>query len=388
MRRLVTSLPVLVVLLATSSASAAIKHWGAYGAGGFGVAQTPTVVPLPPEAGTIVKIDGGNAASYALSSAGTVWSVGKNGHGQLGDGTKSKTLTPVEAKFPAGTKIVAIGEGRSVGFAVDSTGQAWSWGRAPNEAPGRGEGDDQSLCLGHQRNDVLTPQPIPGLTKVRGVQGGATHVVWLMENGTVETCGANTLGQLGIGSSEPQASPTPVVVTGLSDVVEVSAGQATSCARTATGEVYVWGGDAHGQVGNGQQQETGISSPFHVPLPGKASEISCGGNYLANGSTLALVGGLVYGWGDNEKGQLGDGTTTDKASPTLSSQTILLGLKQVVTSGAYSLGVTGTGEVYGWGSNEEFTLAAPRKVKFSPAPLLIDTGASEVSGTAFDSVDR
>jgi alpha-tubulin suppressor-like RCC1 family protein len=388
MRRLVICVTLLSVLSAAVNASADIKRWGAYGSNTFDLQQSPTVEPVPAGHGSIVKVDGGNSATYALSSDGTLWAFGTNGRGQLGDGTKEKSATPIPVSFPAGIKIAAVGQGRAVAFAVDSTGQAWAWGRAPEESEEGEEGYAQSLCLGPQTRDVLKPQRVPGLNEARAVQGAATHVLWLMDNGTVKTCGANSLGQLGIGSETPSASTTPVLVPGLTNVVEVSAGQATSCALTAGGQVYVWGGDEHGQVGNGEERKTGVFSPYHVHLPGPASEISCGGNYLSNGSTLALVEGVVYGWGDDEEGQVGDGQRANKTSPSLASETTLLGLTQVVTAGEYSLGVNVAGEVYGWGSNEKFGLATSKKHRMYMEPQLIDTGASEVSATAFNSVER
>jgi alpha-tubulin suppressor-like RCC1 family protein len=392
---------VLLGLWTASAATANVSRWGAFGGRNYAVRRTPTPLHLPPEAGSIVKVDAGNAAGYMLSSNGSLWSVGQGEEGQLGNGSTKPSQTPVAVRFPPGTTIVAVGEARSSGFAVDSTGQAWSWGRMPKERRGH-EGSVSSLCLGQRRTgNVLTPQPIPGLTNVRAVQGGGTHVLWLMADGTVKACGANFFGQLGIGSTTPSSSTTPVAVQGLSNVAEVSAGRATSCALTSNGEVYAWGNDQWGQVGNGEPEEEGeegepeegeqqgsVASPFHVPLPGRASGISCGGNVASNGSTVAIVEGSAYGWGNDEHGQLGDGQTSNKSSPVLASNTAGLNLTQVITSGAYSLGITTTGDVYGWGSNSGFTLAAPQEIVFSMVPRFIDSGVAEVTGTAFDSMDR
>jgi alpha-tubulin suppressor-like RCC1 family protein len=388
MRRLVSVLVLVVALSGAGTAHAVVKRWGGYGSRGYGLRRKPVEVPTSPAKGEIVKVDGGNAASYALTSDGALWAFGKNGEGELGNGTTTPSLTPVQVKFPAGTDIVAIGEARSSGFAIDSTGQGWVWGRYPKKTRSlKNEEAVPSLCLGQHSGDVLTPQPVPGLTGVRAVQGGSTHVAWLTDEGTVETCGANNHGQLGTGSAEPTSSLTPVVVPGLTGVQEISAGQADTCARTGFGEVYVWGSDQHGQVGNGTEEEA-VFSPTRVPLPGPASEISCGGNLLTNGSAVALVNGVAYGWGDDESGQLGDGQTVNKTSPVVASETKSLKLTQIITSGAYSLGVNSEGNVYGWGSNEKLTIGAPGKVAMSLTPRLIDTGAVEVSGTAYDSVDR
>jgi alpha-tubulin suppressor-like RCC1 family protein len=364
----------LVLLALPSSALAEVSRWGAFGK--QAEQRTPSLVTGMEE--EVVKIDAGNASAYALTAKGAVLAWGPNEHGQLGDGTTTSSFDQaVRVHFPAGLRIVAIGEERASGFAVDSTGHAWAWG----------EGGYGSNCLGRGVTDVTEPHEIPLLTQVAAVQGGATHSIWLMTNGTVMMCGLNQDGELGTGEVGGSAYK-PVQVPGLSSVVEVSAGQDVSCARTASGAVFDWGSDEQGQVGNGVF-ESAVASPYEVPLPGAAKQISCGGNLPKNGSTLALLqNGAIYGWGADEQGQIGDAQTEDKAAPAKASALAGLGLTQVVASGECSLGVNAAGDVYAWGNDERHTLGTTQKVRMSLAPLLVDTEAVEVSGTAYDSADR
>ncbi len=379
-REMTRSIPavflVLLLLLAISpSASAAVDRWGAFGK--QEEQTTPSLVTGIEE--EIVKIDAGNASAYALTAGGAVLAWGPNEHGQLGNGTTEGSFNEVVRVdvHPGAVKIVAIGEERASGFAVDSGGHAWAWG----------EGAGGSNCLGKHVEDLAEPQKIPGLAGVAAVQGGATHSIWLMRDGTVMMCGLDKDGELGIGE-EGGNSYTPVQVPGLSNVVEVSAGQDVSCARTASGAVFDWGSDEQGQVGNGVF-EPAVSSPYRVPLPEAAKQISCGGNLPGNGSTLVMLQkGTVYGWGADGRGQLGDAQTEDKASPTRASVTAGFGLTQVVASGEYSLGLNAQGDVYAWGSNERHTLGTGQKGKVALTPVLVDTGAVEVSATAYDSADR
>lgn len=356
------------------AATAQVRRWGAFGS------QEEQLVPSPIAGieGEVVKIDAGNASSYALTATGVVWAWGPNEYGQLGDGTTEPSFDEaVRVRFPAGVRIVAIGEERASGFAVDSDGHAWAWG----------EGADGSDCLGKHAEDLTEPREILALSQVAAVQGGATHSVWLMHSGVVMMCGLNKEGELGIGEVSGISS-TPVQVHNLAGVVEVSAGQGVACARTSAGAVYDWGDDGQGQIGNGAFGEA-VSLPYKVPLPEAAKQISCGGNLPRNGSTLVLLQkGTVYGWGADESGQLGDGQTGDKPSPTPASATAKLGLTEIVTSGESSLGLDAKGDVYAWGSNKRHALGAAQKLKMSLTPLLIDTGAMEVSGTAYDSADR
>lgn len=392
-RKLICIVAFAAMLAVPGVASGTILRWGSYGNNNWGKRKAPSEVDFVSEPGPLVKIDAGNAESYALGSDGTEWAFGQNQQGQLGNGTvgnKHKYLKAAPVLFPAGTHIVAIGEGRAAGFAVDSNGQGWSWGRSPEKGKKETEARISSLCLGPVEEPVSIPEQVPGLTGVRAVQGGGTHVIWLTDEGTVKACGANQHGQLGDGTTTP--SLTPVTVQDLSEVVEISAGKGHSCARTASGEVFVWGDDVHGQVGNGEFKK-GVRLPYHVPLPGPASEVSCGGNGEHNSSTLVLVEGVIYGWGADEVDQVGDGQSSDKASPVVATETLGLGalgggIKQIVTSGESSLALLNNGDVYGWGSNEGWSLALPEASMLTASPFPITTEAVEISGTSYDALAR
>jgi len=361
---------VAVVSVFSASAFAAVKQWGS-DAGAHSL-PLPTVVE---SLENVTAVDASNLSDYVLESNGTIWAFGENGDGELGDGLSSPSLmSAVQVSFPAGVRIVAIGEAQNSGLAIDSTGQGWSWGQG-----------NVALCLGEDVGKTRTPQKVPGMTSALAVQGGEHHVLWLLKNGTIEACGTNRNGQLGQ-SSKVRKSGSPVAVPRLSGVVEISAGEKTSCARTSSGLVYDWGADYNGQIGNAVA-EPSVSEPFKVPLPGPASQISCGGNLPANGHALALVKGVVYGWGADAFGQVGDGQTTNKLAPVIATAVRTLGLKHVVASGGYSLGLNAAGNVYAWGSDAGEALGTG-KGESSIAPVLVDTGAAEISGTAQHSLDR
>jgi alpha-tubulin suppressor-like RCC1 family protein len=355
--------------MATPVAGAQLIRWGTYfgGDGGGFTQPLPTTVPGLEEG--VVALAASNSASYALKD-GAVFAFGDGGAGELGDGsTAASPATPVQVSFPAGVIVVSIGEAKNTGFAVDAAGQGWAWGG----------GEQGDLCLGKPATKkVLTPEKVPGITNAVAVAGGQNHVLWLLADGTVEACGTNEEGQLGVGESVGK-STTPVKVPGLSGVVEISAGNVTSAAREASGAVYMWGGDEAGQIGTGTEAE-GVFEPFHVPLPGPASEVSAGGDLGSNGHTLALVRGEVYGWGADNSGQIGDGVKANKPTP------VDTGLKfsTVVASGACSLGLSG-GELWAWGGNSGQALgtgAAGRQ----PDPGLVASGVSMISGTAMNSL--
>ncbi|HMD57362.1 MAG TPA: hypothetical protein VKG82_07830 [Solirubrobacteraceae bacterium] len=360
-RALASALGVLVLVPAfAASASAQVVEWG--GVGGV-IHDKPTAVRGLEEASII---DASNSSSYALAD-GAVWAWGENAQAQLGIGSRTVDhgAPPVKVKIPADVTIVAIGEAENNGFAVDSTGDAWAWG----------EKEGGTMCMRSHAQSIETPVLIPTLSKVVAVQGGEHHTIWLLSNGTVETCGHNAQGQLGVSGIEE--SSAPVLVPGLSEVEEVSAGERSSCARTKSGAIYDWGADNNGQVGNGETREA-VYEPYLVPLPGRATEVSCGGDVTGNGQTLALVNGEVYAWGADHAGQLGDGSRINKLSPVDTG----LHFKEVVTSGATSYGLDSSGHVWSWGSAETGDLGTGSK-KNSPVPVLVaDENVVAISATA------
>ena len=370
-------------LLLAGPASAQVYRWGTEGYNSTRL--VPLAVAGLREAPTVV--DASNASSYALEPDGSEWAWGAAGKGQLGDGNKvvkyADTAVPVD--FPERVKIVAIGEARSSGFAVDSTGQGWAWG----------EGGSAMFCPGTAGTDntpgIDIPQKVPGITDAVAVQGAETHVLWLLANGTVVGCGDNAHGQLGLPQSVKQATKA-TQVPGLTHVVELSAGTQHSLARTASGKVYGFGANKEGQLCLGKPANLAqnyVYAPIEIPLPGAASDISGGGNNTEeDGHSLFLVEGVPYGCGADEEGELGDGSTVIKYTPTVSSGLLTLGLTQVATAGETSVGLSSSGEVYTWGFDIYGDLGNGSETGLSLSPLPIASGGVEVSATSWNMIYR
>jgi alpha-tubulin suppressor-like RCC1 family protein len=352
--------------LCASAAPSPVVRWGSFGTSGG--AQRPTAVG---GLSNVTAVDASNASAYALESDGSVWAWGNNRAGQLGLEAQEIEASPneaVEVPLPAGVQAKAIGEAEFVGIAIDTTGHAWAWG-----------GSGPTACMGRFAGYELPPTEVPGIANAVAVQGGGHHTIWLLSNGTVETCGNNEDGQLGVPNIA--GSGSPVQVPGLSEVVEISGAERTACARTKSGAVYDWGADGDGQIGNGEETE-GVFKPFKVPLPGPASEVSCGGNVESDDFTLALVNGQVYGWGADGAGQVGDDKTENKLSPAATN----LHFAQVVAGGGTGYGLTSSGQVLSWGSAFESSLGTGRS-KNNPIPSLVDEGVESISATAHDEID-
>ena len=146
------------------------------------------------------------------------------------------------------------------------------------------------------------------------------------------------------GSASGTASVTVNAASGGLTFQSVSAGIFHSCGVTTAGEAYCWGIHGVGQLGDGIDTRSYVNVP--VAVVGGLTFQSVNAGYHSCGVTTA---GEAYCWGDNDYGQLGDGTGTDSNVPVA----VVGGLTfQSVTAGQdHSCGVTTAGEAYCWGDN-------------------------------------
>src|SRR6185503_311942 len=158
-----------------------------------------------------------------------------------------------------------------------------------------------------------TPVQVSGLTNVIAVSSGGTHTLALKSDGTVWAWGNNTYGQVGLGSDFSNRL-TPVQVPGLSGITAISAGIYHNLALKADGTVWVWGENSHGELGDG----TGAQRRSPVQLPGITGVTFVAAGYQH--SAVRTSAGTLYMFGMNDYGQVGDGTTDNQLGPVAMSQ--------------------------------------------------------------------
>jgi alpha-tubulin suppressor-like RCC1 family protein len=214
--------------------------------------------------------------------------------------------------LPAEVAAVAVGGGHACARLV--TGEAYCWGAAGSGQ--LGDGAVHAESCGGVGECSSTPVPVSDATAITAIDLGEAHGCALREDGTVSCWGRNDDGQLGDGTLD--ATRVPVPVLGLVDVAALAVGDGHGCALLADATVACWGRNDRGQLGSGdllgpEPGGTGPCSTLPVPVIGlfDASALAAGPAH-----TCALrLDGTVWCWGENDQGQLGDGTTTAHALP-------------------------------------------------------------------------
>jgi alpha-tubulin suppressor-like RCC1 family protein len=213
---------------------------------------------------------------------------------------------------------------------------------------------------------------VNGLTGVMTqVAAGEGFSLALRSNGTVWAWGRNDRGQLGRGTiSSGELVPARVAV--LNRITKISAGRDFALALRSDGIVFAWGADRFGQLGNGAPSYSPVSAPVKVAGLAQVTGISAGSDSaLATEASGISAITSVWAWGNNDDGQLGDGTTT--VHPTLERVTGLPVSIAGITVGAQFAAVLGTdGSVWSWGSNAlgQLNIAPPGSVVTRPVQVI------------------
>lgn len=240
--------------------------------------------------------------------------------------------------------------------------------------------DDRVYCWGANNASQLgdgttmrrmSPVPVLGLPggTPSAVAAGTGHTCAVV-NGTAYCWGANASGQLGDGTTMPRAGPVAVRNLAAGSVLSMVAGDRHTCALTVSGSVYCWGGNASGQLGDGSA--TDRPTPTAPALSG-ATAVTAGLDH-----TCAIASGGVLCWGRNFSGQLGDGTAMQRRSPVASG--ITSGATFVEAGSQHTCAVA-DGILYCWGENFSGQVGDGSTMD-RPAPTRVETGAGAVMAVA------
>ncbi|XP_040295004.1 probable E3 ubiquitin-protein ligase HERC4 isoform X2 [Bufo bufo] len=215
------------------------------------------------------------------------------------------------------------------------------WGNASFGQLGLG-GIDEEIVVEPRRCNFF-------LHKIVGDVGcGSRHTVFVLDDGTVYTCGCNDLGQLGHDKSRKK--PEQVGALDAQNIVAVSCGESHTLALNDKGQVFSWGLAKDGQLGFSITEDY-IRVPRNIKSLSDVQivQVACGQKH----SISLSRGSEIFVWGDNRYGQLGLGCelkkeTTPRPLKSLSG----IPFHQIAAGGAHSFALTPSGAVFGWGRNK------------------------------------
>lgn len=295
---------------------------------------------------------GGEGHTLILKPDGTVWAMGLNNAGQLGDSSNSLRNYPVQVTGLSG--VVAVAAGQYHSMAITSTGALYLWGFNFYGQLGTG-------------NTTSTNYPVQSsLTDVVAIAAGWDHTLALQSDGDIYAWGSNADGQLGTGNTTQQTSPV-LVATGN---VAVAAGQYHSIFVKSDGSVYGAGHNLYGQLGDTTNTHPRTSA---VQMSGISTAIAA---TAGSAHTLILLaGGTMMGTGYNGDASIGDGTTTSRSTPVAVSN--LTGVTAIAAGQYHSLARKSDGAMYSWGRGADGQLGHG-----NTQPQLTPTAIASLSATA------
>jgi alpha-tubulin suppressor-like RCC1 family protein len=354
---------------------------GQLGLASTGIVSSPTLIPGDYR---YRRIASGFYHTCAFSLAADAFCWGNNSEGRLGGGTGSSTspvqvMTATSIDTLQGDTVVvgsvallvqALSAGEAHTCAVDLVQKVWCWGRNSEGQLGRGD-----------FTSSFAPTPV-GADLFKEVSVGGLHTCGITTAGAGRCWGYNVAGQLGDGSASNSALAVAVPGTFRTDPLVIfhspdpdfplppgpfiAAGYDHSCAITVAGPTLCWGLNEYGQVGDGTTANR--ASPATVAGGHAFAAITAGLRHTCALDTI----GAAWCWGDNTYAELGDGTSTRSGTPVA----VAGGLQfAYLKAGELSTcGVTSVGIAYCWGDNEYGQLgdgtatssSVPVKVAFQP----------------------
>jgi alpha-tubulin suppressor-like RCC1 family protein len=352
-----------------------LYSWGLNSTGQLGDGTTtnrslPVKVPLPSSVTAFSTFGGGSSHVLAVGSNDVLYAWGSNNHGQLGDNTTTSHSTPNPVTLPAGVVVTAVTGGQAHSLALASDGRLFAWG--DNTYGQLGDGTTTSRLT-----PVLVPFPT-GVTAFNQVRAGLNHTVTIGNDGRAYAWGRNGSGQLCDGTTTDR--PNAVIIPGGALFREVGAGSAHSLGRLADGHIYACGSNTVGQLGDGTTVDR--HAPVKVLFPPAMHAFETfrtrGDHSIAEGDN-----GILYAWGLNDHGQLGDGTNTNRKLPTAvhlpsgitSLSSARVGIQHTIAWGSDS-------RVYAWGANsvgqlgDGSTVERTTPVRVTALPTYVQTATA------------
>jgi alpha-tubulin suppressor-like RCC1 family protein len=236
------------------------------------------------------------------------------------------------------SNLISVVAGVETTCVIDASRAAFCWG----------EGNFDGAVGDGSTMEVFAPSRVVGQLEFRSIAPGEDHSCGVTMSNQVYCWGRRASGALGDGV--PNAFGSPVAVPGGQSFSSIAAGMFT-CAVTATNAAYCWG---RGPIGDGSAMPRYLPTLVSGNLSFTALNVGLG--RMSSLSPLAFhacglsASGGLYCWGANDHGQLGDGSTTDRLVPTAVGGPSLTWRSVSAGYEGYTCGTTNVNAAYCWGT--------------------------------------
>lgn len=338
-----------------------IKCWGGNDFGQLGDGTVSTFKNTPV---TVANISTAKQSAIGYNHAcailqnGSVSCWGDNNNGQLGDGTQTTRLqaTPVTG---LAAKVTQLALSYQSTCALLETGNVQCWGS--NSHGELGLADNKIV-----RKITPTTITIGSNLKAKRLVAGKNHLCAISQNDSVYCWGNNDFGQLG--QNDTVTRYQPVLVSALSGTVQqLETGVDHTCAARSN-DVYCWGSNNKGQLGNNSQTDSSV--PVAVSLTGTVADLALGKEH----SCAVLTDNRTFCWGSRQAGQTAQAvsaTVVDKTPVQISSFTG----KRRLSAGDFHTctieGIDASLTVKCWGDNQLGQLGDGSTTKQSATPVSV-----------------
>ena len=331
--------------------------WGNNNSGALGLGDTDSRT-TPRRVGgdkTYRSVAVGPEFTCAISEQRKVFCWGRDFHGEVGNGMpKSQVNSPKPVDF--GMKSVqgdALATGTNAACLLSKSGELYCWGA-----------DLRDLGMyGKVKGELLKPKLYSDSNTYDSLAVGGTFACGVDGQGKTHCWGNNGSGQLGIDSSSSTPTTSPQTVKTSASFATVAAGGAHACALTEVGDMYCWGRNKSGQLGDGTNKSK--NKPVRVQATGTYETIDVGVDH-----TCAIDDeGEAFCWGENMNGQLGIGQTglPEKTPVSLGRNDRY---EDIAAGRKHSCAVRKDGTVVCWGRGSEGQLGNDSvKDKLEPTPI-------------------
>jgi alpha-tubulin suppressor-like RCC1 family protein len=277
--------------------------WGYNGDGRIG--DGTFVLRMAPSAVTgglsFTTISAGGQHSCGLNSSGQAYCWGSNAYGQIGNNSTSFAYGPTAVQQPVGVTFTQIFAADKHTCALASSGAAYCWGYGGDGAIGHGS------LIGPK-----VPTAVSGGLTFTAVVTEYNHSCGLTSGGQAYCWGLNSSSQLGDSTTTNRTTPVAVQQPGGLTFASLTTGSSDTCGLNGSGQAYCWGNNSNGQLGNGTTTATRVPTAVSQPVGVTFTLVSAGAVHTCALDTV----GQTWCFGRNQYGQIGDGTTTQRTTPT------------------------------------------------------------------------